>query len=59
LQFSNPATGASSALTVTTPASTATATYSLTVTGVSGTLSHTATGTLVQAQGCVGGDGDC
>ena len=55
----NPATGASSALTVTTPATTSGATYSLTVTGVSGALSHTATGTLVKTAGCVGGDGDC
>jgi hypothetical protein len=55
----NPATGASSALTVTTPASTAAATWTLTVRGVSGTLSHTATATLNQTAGCVNGNGDC
>ena len=55
----NPATGASSSLTVTTPASGLAATYTLTVTGVSGSLSHTATGSLVLTAGCVGGDGDC
>lgn len=55
----NPAGGASSALTVTTPPSTVTTTYSLTVTGVSGALTRTATGTLVQTAGCVNGDGDC
>jgi hypothetical protein len=47
----NPATGASSALTVTTPAIDNDATYTLTVTGASGALSHTATGTLVAPGG--------
>ena len=55
----NPSSGASSALTVTTPASTLAGSYPLTITGVSGALSHTATATLVETAGCVGGNGDC
>jgi subtilisin family serine protease len=43
----NPATGASSALTVTTSSTTPAGSYVFTVTGTSGTLSHTATATLV------------
>ena len=50
----NPSTGASSALTVTTPAATLDGSFPLTVTGVSGALSHTAAATLTTA--CVGDD---
>jgi hypothetical protein len=38
----------------------ATGTFTLTITGASGTtLSHSTTVTLVVTQGCVGGDGEC
>ena len=43
----NPATGTSSTLTVTTSPSTPTGSFALTVTGVSGSLTRTASGTLV------------
>lgn len=43
----NPATGSSSTLTVTTSPSTPTGSFALTVTGVSGSLTRTASGTLV------------
>jgi uncharacterized membrane protein len=55
----NPATGASSALTVTPGQTTTPGTYTLTVTGTSGSLTRSTTVMLVVTQGCFGGDGDC
>ncbi len=43
----NPSTGASSALSVTTASTTPTGSFALTITGVSGSLTHTASATLV------------
>jgi hypothetical protein len=57
--FSPTSSTASSTMSVTTVNSVAIGTYSLVVTGKSGTLSHTVTVTLVITQGCFGGDGDC
>jgi hypothetical protein len=48
----NPSTGASATLTVTTSATTPAGSYVFTVTGTSGTLSRTTTGTIVVAAGC-------
>ena len=45
----NPAPGASSVLSVTTAATTPAGSYSLTITGTSGALSHTASATLIVA----------
>jgi hypothetical protein len=55
----NPATGASSTMTINTAPSVSARTYTFTVTGVSGSLSRSATATLSTTAGCVGGDGDC
>jgi uncharacterized membrane protein len=55
----NPATGNTATLTVTAAATASTGSFALTITGTSGTLSHTASATLVVTQGCVNGNGDC
>jgi hypothetical protein len=54
----NPATGASSTLTVITTTSATPGTRTFTVTGTSGGLTRTVTGTLV-IKNCVNGQGDC
>ena len=54
----NPATAASSTLTVRTSSTTPAGTFALTVTGTSGALTHTASGTLTLSS-CVNGQGDC
>jgi hypothetical protein len=55
----NPSSNGSTTLTVGPSRSTPTGSFVLTVTGVSGSLTHTTTVTLVVTQGCFGGDGDC
>ena len=55
----NPTTGNSSILTVKAATTTRTGTYVLTITGVSGSLTHTTKVTLVVTRRCFGGNGDC
>jgi hypothetical protein len=52
-------TSGSTTLTITTTVNAATGTFPLTITGMSGTLSHTAAVTLIINQGCINGDGEC
>ncbi|HET6311627.1 MAG TPA: hypothetical protein VFH00_11575 [Candidatus Nitrosotalea sp.] len=54
-----PATAASSTLTVALANTSPIGTYALTITGASGSLSHTTSVTLIVTQGCFGSDGDC
>jgi subtilisin family serine protease len=57
--FTATATADTWTLTVTTATTTPTGSYPLTITGTSGTLTRSATVTLVVTMGCVGGDGEC